>query len=75
MAGEAPPPELEGHRLHLPADVRFAVRFNGHGDPVNPFMFHCHMLFHEDTGMMGQFRIVSQGQPAAPAPGHTMPHG
>jgi FtsP/CotA-like multicopper oxidase with cupredoxin domain len=52
--------------------VRFAVRFTGYGDPINPFMFHCHTLFHEDTGMMGQFRIVPLGQPAPPAPAHPM---
>jgi FtsP/CotA-like multicopper oxidase with cupredoxin domain len=24
-------------------------------------MFHCHMLEHEDDGMMGQFEVVDQG--------------
>jgi bilirubin oxidase len=79
MAGEAPPPELAGWKdtvfIYPQTTVRFAVRFKGYGDPVNPFMYHCHMLFHEDTGMMGQFRVVPPGQPAPPAPEHPMPHG
>ena len=28
-------------------------------------MYHCHMLYHEDQGMMGQYVIVDPGkQPA-----------
>ncbi|WP_240510727.1 multicopper oxidase family protein [Corynebacterium hadale] len=26
------------------------------------FMYHCHMLFHEDEGMMGQFKILDRPQ-------------
>ena len=29
-------------------------------------MFHCHMLSHEDNGMMGQFVVVEPGQAAGP---------
>jgi hypothetical protein len=25
-------------------------------------MFHCHLLRHEDSGMMGQFLVVKPGQ-------------
>ena len=28
-------------------------------------MFHCHVLRHEDQGMMGQFVVVEPGQRAA----------
>ena len=28
-----------------------------YADPVNPYMFHCHILEHEDVGMMGQFVV------------------
>ena len=24
-------------------------------------VFHCHILFHEDMGMMGAFRIIEKG--------------
>ncbi|KDE99459.1 copper oxidase [Mycolicibacterium aromaticivorans JS19b1 = JCM 16368] len=79
IAGQAPPPELAGWKdtvfIYPQTTVRVAVRFNGYGDSVNPFMYHCHLLFHEDTGMMGQFRVVAPGQPPPSVPGHSMPHG
>jgi suppressor of ftsI len=28
-------------------------------------MFHCHLLLHEDLGVMGQFVVVKPGQRAA----------
>ena len=31
------------------------VRFNRPAAKEKPFMFHCHILEHEDAGMMGQF--------------------
>jgi Multicopper oxidase len=36
-------------------------------------MFHCHILRHEDRGMMGQFVAVEPGQAPARLPPH--PHG
>jgi len=39
--------------------VRFIAKFDDFGgDPV-PFMYHCHMLIHEDGGMMGQFVVAA----------------
>lgn len=46
------------------ATVRLAVEFGHYPDPTIPYMYHCHMLFHEDQGMMGQFVIVEDGQAA-----------
>ena len=47
------------------ATARLAVEFGYHPDPAWPYMYHCHMLYHEDQGMMGQFVIVEPGgQPA-----------
>ncbi|MEE8147590.1 MAG: multicopper oxidase domain-containing protein [Longimicrobiales bacterium] len=40
--------------------VRIIKRFEDYADPVNPYMFHCHILEHEDVGMMGQF-VVERG--------------
>ena len=37
--------------------VRIIKRFHDYADPVNPYMFHCHILEHEDVGMMGQFVV------------------
>jgi FtsP/CotA-like multicopper oxidase with cupredoxin domain len=38
--------------------VRLIMRFSTHADPRHPYMFHCHILEHEDMGMMGQFVVV-----------------
>jgi FtsP/CotA-like multicopper oxidase with cupredoxin domain len=38
--------------------VRILVRFSAYSDPHLPYMFHCHILEHEDMGMMGQFVVV-----------------
>lgn len=35
--------------------VRIIVRFQDFPDPDAPYMFHCHILEHEDNAMMGQF--------------------
>jgi FtsP/CotA-like multicopper oxidase with cupredoxin domain len=43
----------------LPAEtVRLIMHFNDYSDPHTPYMFHCHILEHEDMGMMGQFVVV-----------------
>ena len=34
------------------------VRFDNPARPQMPFMYHCHILEHEDHGMMGQFAVV-----------------
>jgi FtsP/CotA-like multicopper oxidase with cupredoxin domain len=34
------------------------VRFDNPAQPKMPFMYHCHILEHEDHGMMGQFAVV-----------------
>jgi FtsP/CotA-like multicopper oxidase with cupredoxin domain len=39
--------------------VRLAVQFGPYSDPEHPYMYHCHILAHEDAGMMGQFLLVS----------------
>jgi FtsP/CotA-like multicopper oxidase with cupredoxin domain len=45
------------------------VHFDDYADPDTPYMFHCHILQHEDRGMMGQFVVVEPGQEAE-VPGH-----
>jgi bilirubin oxidase len=40
--------------------VRLIMRFPNLSDPNNPYMYHCHILEHEDMGMMGQFVIVNK---------------
>ena len=34
------------------------VKFEKPASADQPFMFHCHVLEHEDQGMMGQFTVI-----------------
>ncbi|MQA61625.1 MAG: multicopper oxidase domain-containing protein [Actinophytocola sp.] len=73
--GAAPPPELRGWKdtIYLPprVPIRLIMRFTGYADPATPYMYHCHLLRHEDEGMMGQFVVVEPGQrPVAPSDDH-----
>jgi bilirubin oxidase len=38
--------------------VRFITEFRDFADDEVPYMYHCHILNHEDAGMMGQFIVV-----------------
>ncbi len=38
--------------------VKFIVKMTDYTDSVKPYMYHCHILEHEDAGMMGQFTVV-----------------
>ncbi len=38
--------------------ARVIMLFEDFADPDMPYMYHCHMLMHEDEGMMGQFVVV-----------------
>lgn len=37
--------------------VRLLVPFPEYSDSERPYMYHCHILEHEDGGMMGQFTV------------------
>jgi spore coat protein A, manganese oxidase len=60
--GEHPPPWERGFedtwRLDPGETVDVAARFTDH---PGLFMVHCHMLDHEDHGMMAQFEVVGPG--------------
>lgn len=68
LDGSAPPVEYAGRQdtiLLLPgSSARIAMRFDDYTDPDTPYMYHCHLLRHEDQGMMGQFVVVAPGQAA-----------
>jgi blue copper oxidase len=55
------PPHLRGAKdtVYVPpgTSLRLFVWFSDHADPQVPYMFHCHLLQHEDRGMMGQFVV------------------
>lgn len=42
--------------------AKLGVIFGQYQDNHYPYMFHCHMLFHEDQGMMGQYMMVKKGE-------------
>jgi bilirubin oxidase len=38
--------------------VRIIMKFEDFADTATPYMYHCHILMHEDDGMMGQFVVT-----------------
>lgn len=70
-----PPPELAGWKdtVYLPPhiELRLLMRFADYTDRNAPYMYHCHLLTHEDEGMMGQFVVVKPGQTAGTVPEDT----
>ncbi|TFD88987.1 multicopper oxidase family protein [Cryobacterium serini] len=69
---KSPPAELSGWKdtIYLEPGVRYELimQFSNYTDPNFPYMFHCHMLAHEDAGMMGQFVVVKPGEQAGTPP-------
>ena len=61
--GHAPPALETGFKdtviVNPREQVRVLLRFEEHSDPDTPYMYHCHILEHEDAGMMGQFVVVN----------------
>lgn len=59
--GSTPPAEELGRKdvVFVPSgdSVMFITKFEDFADTLVPFMFHCHILMHEDDGMMGQFVV------------------
>ncbi len=66
VGGKPPPPELAGWKdtIYLRPHTAYVIvmTFADYSDPKHPYMYHCHMLDHEDHGMMGQFVVVKPGQ-------------
>ena len=68
--GETPPLHMQGWKdvVLVPAQfgtAKFITKFNDFSDANVPYMYHCHILTHEETGMMGQFTVVG-GEPSLP---------
>ncbi len=65
--GKAPPEELRGWKdtIYLEPRRRYRImmRFEDYVDDENPYMIHCHLLLHEDEGLMSQF-VVSDDRPS-----------
>lgn len=63
--GAAPPEYASGWKDMVAVQEGWSevlVQFNHDADEATPYMYHCHILEHEDCGMMGQF-IVSDSAP------------
>jgi bilirubin oxidase len=47
--------------VYIPSNeqVQIIVKFDQYASNTNPYMFHCHMLTHEEEGFMGQFLVVN----------------
>jgi blue copper oxidase len=58
--GQAPVAEDQGRRDTVIVDetVELLVHFGQPATERAPFMYHCHILEHEDMGMMGQFTVA-----------------
>lgn len=61
--GATPPVNEQGWKdvvLIRPMEtIRFITKFEDFADDSVPYMYHCHLLIHEDEGMMGQFKVSS----------------
>lgn len=61
--GVAPPVNEQGRKdviLIAPQEtVKLIMKFDDFSNPTVPYMYHCHMIMHEDDGMMGQFLVVN----------------
>lgn len=58
--GAPPRPENTGWKdtVLVPGEAEILARFDQPASRETPFMFHCHILEHEDAGMMGQFTVT-----------------
>ncbi len=67
-SGLPPTPSETGWKdvvLVLPGDsVKFITKFTTFADNTTPYMYHCHLLHHEDDGMMGSFIVIDTTQQA-----------
>ena len=61
VGGKAPAPQDAGWKDTVAVEenqpVEFIVRFEHQATPTARYMYHCHILGHEDQGMMGQFEV------------------
>jgi FtsP/CotA-like multicopper oxidase with cupredoxin domain len=57
LGGASPPAHLAGWKdvVLVEDTAELLVAFNRSATREHPFMFHCHILEHEDAGMMGQY--------------------
>jgi len=63
--GNTPPTQERGWKdvvlIESMETVKFIAKFDVYTDTLVPYVHHCHILMHEDDGMMGQFVVVPPG--------------
>ena len=52
--------------------VRIIMPFERYADPQIPYMYHCHIMEHEDNGMMGQFLVVEDPEQLSSHTNHSL---
>lgn len=59
--GGPPAPQHAGWKdvVLVEESAELLVEFDREARAETPFMFHCHILEHEDAGMMGQFTVAA----------------
>ena len=65
LGAAAPDPRLgwkDTVLLSAGETVQLAIKFPPYQDPLTPYMYHCHLMWHEDVGMMAQFTVVDPDQ-------------
>lgn len=48
--------------------VELIVPFSSFADSTTPYMYHCHLLWHEDQGMMAQYVLTDDEHQPEPSP-------
>ena len=59
--GKTPPAYAQGWKDMVHVDEGWSevlVKFDHAAPESSPYMYHCHILEHEDCGMMGQFTVT-----------------
>lgn len=76
--GESPAPRNRGWKdtifIAPGGTTELTVPFSAYTDPVTPYMYHCHMLWHEDQGMMAQYVLTDGKTETAALPNAGMHH-
>jgi bilirubin oxidase len=75
--GTSPPKNMQGPKdvvlvSPMGGSTRLIMRFEDFASQDVPYMYHCHMLSHEDDGMMGQFKVIGQTTAALEAGGSSI---
>jgi len=62
LNGQTPPANMQGRKdvvlvAPMGGTATLITKYEDFCDPMMPYMYHCHILSHEDNGMMGQFLV------------------